>query len=300
MEFESNGEFIGYVGAADVQFDFIDYIYKLISTKEQREQMQAFVPTEYNNIALDSEGFIYATLSTFKDNEVMSADPIRKLNTKGTDILIRNGYYDPVGDLQIGSGGGYSGASKFSDVTVLDNDCYYCLDMTRGRIFGYDFQGNLLYAFGGIGYREGSFKYPVAIENLGDSLLILDKELGSVTQMTLTEFGRLINKALDTYKVGEYDISAGYWSDVLKLNGNYDLAYIGIGRALLRQDRFQEAMEYFELKLDKKSYSKAYKLYRKEWIEDNIIYIFAICIVLVLFILIRNVIRTIRREVNEG
>lgn len=299
MEFENDGEFVGYIGAADVQFDFIKYIYKLISTQAQREQMDAFVPTEYNNIALDSEGFIYATLSTFEDSNVMSADPVRKLNAKGTDILIRNGYYDPVGDVAWGEGGGYNGPSKFSDVTVLDNDCYYCLDMTRGRIFGYDFQGNMLYAFGGIGYRQGNFKYPIAIEAIGDSLLVLDKELSSMTVMTLTEYGKLINKALDTYKIGEYDISADYWREVLKLNGNYDLAYIGIGRSLLRQDKFEKAMDYFKLKLDFKNYSKAYKLYRKDRIEDNVKYVFIFLVVLIVAIFVKNTVKKIRREVSE-
>ena len=299
MEFEDGGEFVGYIGAADVQFDFIKYIYKLISTQEQRDQMEAFVPTEYNNIALDSEGFIYATLSKFESDNASSSKPIRRLNAKGTDILIRNGYYEQIGDVQIGNGGGYNGSSKFADVTVLDNDCYYCLDQTRGRVFGYDFQGNMLYAFGGIGYKQGCFKYPVAIESLGDSLLILDKELGIVTQMTLTEYGTLINKALDTYKIGEYDTSADYWRDVLKLNGNYDLAYIGIGRSLLRQDRFEEAMEYFKLKLDYKNYSKAYKLYRKDRIEDNVKYVFIIFVALLVIVFIKNTVKKIRREVNE-
>jgi tetratricopeptide (TPR) repeat protein len=261
--------------------------------------MEAFVPTEYNNIALDADGFIYATIGTFDNNSSGSTDPVRRLNAKGNDILIRNGYYDPRGDIQYGSGGGYTGPSKFVDVAVLENECYYCLDNNRGRIFGYDFQGNMLYAFGGIGYREGSFKNPVAIEDLGDSLLILDKELGTITQMTLTEYGTLINDALNTYKKGEYDESAAYWEKVLKLNGNYDLAYIGIGRALLRQDRYEEAMNYFKLKLDYKNYSKAYKLYRKEWVEDNIGYIFAVFIAWLLFIFIKNTVKRIRREVNE-
>ena len=300
MEFENDGEFVGYVGAAQVQFDIIDYFYKIISTQAQREQMEAFVPTEYNNIALDSEGFIYATLSTFKDEEVQSAKPVRRLNAKGMDILIRNGYYEPIGDVGYGNGGGYNGPSKFSDVCVLDNDCYYCLDMTRGRIFGYDFQGNMLYAFGGIGYRQGSFKNPVAIEDLGDSLLVLDKELGSVTQMTLTEYGRLINSALDTYKIGQYDTSADYWREVLKLNGNYDLAYIGIGRSLLRQDRYEEAMEYFKLKLDYKNYSKAYKLYRKEWVEDHIVYIFIVLVALLVIVFVKNAFKRVKKEVEKG
>lgn len=299
MEFENDGEFVGYVGAAEVTVNIIDYFYKMISTQAQRDQMESFVPTEYNNIALDSDGFIYATLSTFKDAEVKTAKPIRKLNAKGTDILIRNGYDEPIGDVYFGDGGGYTGPSKFSDVTVLDNDCYYCLDMTRGRVFGYDFQGNLLYAFGGIGYRQGNFKFPVAIENMGDSLLILDKDMGSITQMTLTEYGTLINNALNTYKKGQYDESANYWKQVLKLNGNYDLAYIGIGRALLRQDKYKEAMDYFKLKLDVKNYSKAYKLYRKDQIEENIGYFFVILIALLVFIFTKNTVKKIRREVKE-
>ena len=170
--------------------------------------------------------------------------------------------------------------------------------MTRGRIFGYDFQGNILYAFGGIGYREGSFRYPVAIGNLGDSLFVLDKEMGTITQMTLTEYGKLINSALSAYKVAQYEKSADYWRQVLRLNGNYDLAYIGIGRSLLRDDKFEEAMEYFKLKLDYKNYSKAYKLYRKEWIEDHIVIIFTVFVIWLVFIFVRGRIRKFRREVE--
>ena len=120
-----------------------------------------------------------------------------------------------------------------------------------------------------------------------------------MTVMTLTEYGELINKALDTYKIGEYDISADYWREVLKLNGNYDLAYIGIGRSLLRQDKFEKAMEYFKLKLDYKNYSKAYKLYRKDRIEDNVKYVFIFLVVLIVVIFVKNTVKKIRREVSE-
>ena len=37
------------------------------------------------------------------------------------------------------------------------------------------------------------------------------------------------------------------WNRALQLNANCDLAYTGIGRALLRQDRFREAMDNFRL-----------------------------------------------------
>ena len=59
------------------------------------------------------------------------------------------------------------------------------------------------------------------------------------------------------------------------MNGNFDLAYIGIGRSLLRQERYQEAMEYFTLKWDGDNYSKAFKQDRKEWVEEHILWLIA-------------------------
>ena len=58
-------------------------------------------------------------------------------------------------------------------------------------------------------------------------------------------------------------------------------------------------MEYFELKLDFKNYSKAYKLYRKEWIEDHIVYIFGIIVGLILVFFVKNTIAKIRGEVEK-
>ena len=53
MQYSPEGEFTGYIGASKVTFSMVDYIWKKLSTKAQRAQMEQFVPTEYNNIALD-------------------------------------------------------------------------------------------------------------------------------------------------------------------------------------------------------------------------------------------------------
>lgn len=299
MEFASDGSFTGYVGASEVTYDVFTYLWKLIATKEQRSQMILFVPTEYSNLCLDSEGFIYGTISVFEGSPE-AAKPVRKLNAKGTDILIRNNLVQPYGDIYFPDHGELSGPSKFVDVCALPNDTYYCLDNVRGRVFGYDFQGNMLYAFGGHGYREGYFINPVAIEDVGDSLLILDKDLGTVTQMTLTEYGTLINKGLAEYKRGDYDQSADTWRKALKLNGNYDLGYIGVGRSLLRQKKYEEAMYYFETKLDKENYSKAYKLYRKEQMEENIKSILIGLLIIILLCFGVGFVKKARKEVEKG
>lgn len=301
MEFANDGSFTGYVGASKVTYNFLQYLWKMVASQEQRARMDLFVPTEYSNLCLDSEGFIYATIATIgEDVTPQNSQPIRKLNAKGTDILIRNGYEEPYGDLRWTEYGEMKGASKFVDIACLDNDVYYALDNTRGRVFAYDFQGNMLYAFGGHGYKAGYFINPCAIEDLGDTLLVMDENLGSITQFTLTEYGKYINEGLAEYKQGHYDESAAIWQKVLKLNGNYDQAYIGIGRAYLRQEKYTEAMEYFKLKLDDVNYSKAYKLYRKEWFEDNIGVLIAVLVVLVLLGYGYGFVKKARKEVEKG
>lgn len=301
MEFASDGSFTGFVGASKVTYNFFEYLWKMVASKEQRAQMTLFVPTEYSNLCLDSEGFIYATIKVpDEETHPLLAQPIRKLNAKGTDILVRNGYYEPAGDLWFTGHGEMSGPSKFVDIACLDNDVYYGLDNTRGRVFAYDFQGNMLYAFGGHGYKAGYFINPCAIEDLGDTLVVLDSNLGSLTQFTLTEYGTYINEGLSQYKHGDYEGSAATWQKVLKLNGNYDQAYIGIGRAYLRQKKYTDAMEYFELKLDSKNYSKAYKLYRKQWFEDNIIAIIVLIAAVVVFGYGYGFIKKAKKEVEKG
>lgn len=301
VEYKNTGEFSGFIGANEVKFNMIDYIWKIFSTKEQRDQMEQFVPTEYNNLALDPDEFIFCTTSVFKEPELLSdkAKPIRMLNAMGTDILIKNGEYPPIGDLSWDNAAGVSGASKFIDITALDNDTYFAIDRTRSRIFGYDYQGNLLYAFGSLGNKKGYFTYPTALEHMGSDLLILDSGSASVTVMGITQYGQLINDALALYKLGEYDQSATYWEEVLTQNGNYDLAYIGIGRSLLRQKEYKKAMEYFELKYDEDNYSKAFQLYRKEWIEEHIVWIVSIFFALILLPSFIGFVKKVKREVEE-
>ncbi len=101
------------------------------------------------------------------------------------------------------------------------------------------------------------------------------------------------------YQKGDYDLSADYWRQVLRMNSNYDLAYLGIGRALLRQNRYKEAMEYFELKYYGRAYSKAFKLYRKEWIEEHIVYFVVGLLILIIVPKTIKTVKKVKREVSE-
>ncbi len=273
VKYEADGTFTGFVGANTVKYNMWEYIWKtFFTTKEQRSQQASFVPTEYENIYIDREGFIYATNTVFSEYDLLydNAKPIRRLNAVGSDILIKNDRYPPIGDLKWTEGSQDYGPSKFKDITVLDNDIYIAFDRTRGRLFGYDPQGIMLWAFGNKGNSEGAFRSAVSIEHMGYDLLCLDEYEASITVFTPTEYGNLIYEASNQYLKGDYDGSADTWSEVLRLNANYNLAFIGIGRALMRQEQYGEAMEYFKMAHDRENYGRAYRYYRKILVEQNI------------------------------
>ncbi len=302
IKYDYDGTFTGFYGASEVVYNALDMLWKrFFSTRAQREQMVSFVPTEYANAYMDHEGFIYAVTKTFNEWDLLSdkAKPIRRLNALGGDILVKNAEYLPIGDLQWSNAAGIKDPSKFADITVLDNEVYLAIDESRGRVFGYNNQGFLIFAFGGKGNIDGHFRLPVAIEHIGKDLFVLDTMNSSITVFTPTRFGELIYTALEQYSVGQYDESAQTWEEVLKYNGNYDLAYIGLGKSYLRQDRFKEAMDCFELKKSRKNYSKAYMYYRKEWIEANIGWVLVLAAIVIFVPFIVKKILAFKRELES-
>ncbi len=264
MEFDADGMFTGFTGTNKVKFNPIDYFWKMVSTRAQREKMELFIPIEFNNLDLDEDGFIYTTTS-----EVNSNTPIQRLNPTGTDVLRREGYYNPLGDLEYSYVGDNRGGSVFVDIDVSDYGLYSALDSKKGRVFTYSDDGDLLYVFGQNGKQAGTFKTPVAIDRLGEQLIVVDRDLNRINVFEPTEFGRSVNEAVKQYYLGKEEQSAEAWKKVLKLNANYEIAYIGIGKALLRQGKNEEAMEYFHHGMSRKYYSKAYERYRKEVMREH-------------------------------
>lgn len=296
VKFESDTSFTGFIGANKVSYNLYEYIWKrFLSTEAQRAQQESFVPTQYQNIYIDEDSFIYATNTAFSEYDLLYdvAQPIRRLNGIGNDILIKNDRYPPIGDLYWIEQSDQYGPSTLWDITVIGDDIYAVIDRTRGRVFGYDSQGIMLWAFGTKGSVEGAFNSAVSIEHMGKDLFVLDEREASVTVFTPTEYGNLIYQASEAYLKGDYDGSAELWEEVLKFNANYNLAFIGIGRALMRQDHYLEAMDYFKMAKDRENYGRAFRLQRKVWVEENIGWMVAVvALVLIIPLVIRLVKRT--------
>ncbi|MFD2659330.1 gluconolactonase [Paenibacillus thailandensis] len=261
MQFDDKGRFIGYVGTNKVRRDYTEYIWRLLSTKAQRAQMVLFIPTEFSNLDIDPKGFLYAT-----NIDPGSREPVKRINPSGEDVLKRFGYFDVRGDIRFRNS---VGPSKMVDVKLLGSGMYGVLDSTQNRIFTYDDEGNLLYVYGGKGNQLGTFKTPVAIEQAGSAMLVLDRGKESITVFEPTRFGSAVNQAVKLHYDGEDSKAVPYWKEVLKLNSNYDIAYLGIGKSLLMEKKNKEALEYFKLGMDRKDYSVAYKRYRREAMKEH-------------------------------
>ena len=299
MKYENDTTFTGYIGANKVKFNMADYIWKkYFMSREQRAVSESFVPTEYENLYMDDKGFIYATTTVFKEADVFGdANPIRRLNGVGNDILIKNDVEPPVGDLNWKRESLQYGPSKMADITALDNDIYVAVDRMRGRLFGYDGQGIMLWAFGTKGSMDGTFSRAIALDHMGYDLFVLDEMKNNITVFTPTEYGQMIYDATDFYLKGDYDLSDKLWRDVMKLNANYSLAFRGIGRSLLRQEKYKEAMDYFERAHAREEYGRAFKQYRKFWVEKNIWWIIALLVLIIIVPLILGRIKRTKWEV---
>ncbi len=294
---DPTGEFSGFVGAQQVSYSVIDYIWKNILSEEARSRMVDFVPTEYNNMKIDEDGFLYATTATIDADDIANAvftkskeskySPVKRLNPTGNDVLIRKGYFSTVGDVAFGYNSlGSPMTSVIEDVALGPNGRYTILDSFHNRIFTYSADGELIYAYSGEGYQAGNSRIPVSITYRGTDLLLLDQGTASVTVFTATEYGKLIDDAYACYKSYDYEKSMDYWRQVLNENANFDIAYDGIGNALMQEERYDEAVDYFRYSNNKDRYSDALGENRASMIEHNLLWL-VLAVVVLLYLVVK-------------
>jgi len=290
-----NGEFQGFIGAQQAVVNPFMIFWRNFQTRQQRQQSIRNVSTEYNNISIDDDGFIYVTTSSIAESAQISAmrskgsgyHPVKRLNPQGADVMRRSGFTSPDGEVAMMVGGmGRSmsqrrGASRIIDVAIGPEGTWSIIDEARQRVYTYDEDGRLLFIFGDEGQYFGNIMSVQAVAYQGTKLLLLDKTNSSFTVYKRTAYGDIIISALANQRNRQYDKSVEDWKEILKRNNNSDLAYIGIGKSLYRDGEYQEAMRQFKFALDVQNYSQSFKQYRKIWIENNVIVVPIVAIVLI-------------------
>ena len=279
MALDGDGGFQGFIGAQRVASNAAQLLWRAFMTEEQLARSVQFVPVEYSSLTIDHKGFVYVTCSSIDRFELYNTihsrsmdstyAPVKKINPAGTDVLRRNGFFPPAGDINFSpyDGDEAVGPSQISKVILLDNGMYMLLDSYGNKLFTYDSSGNLLFAFGGKGEALGLFSRLSAAAAWGDELLALDAETGAITVFRKTAYGTLLDEVIGYQENREYDKAQGLWNELLGENNNFDLAYLGVGKALMEKGDLTGAMKYFELINNKLYYSKAYGLYRQEILQ---------------------------------
>lgn len=286
-----DGSFNGFIGPQKVTYDAFEYFLRLFKTAEQLAASETTVSTEFNNLCIDSDGFIYVTTNSIDEASMISAitgksksgdyAPVKKLNPNGTDVMVRNGFWPPSGEIQFAQNAttefSTAGPSAIVDVALGPNNTWSIIDNKRSKVFTYDSNGNLLYAFGDKGNQLGNIQNLVAIDYQGTKILLLDRATNAITVYKRTGYGDLLAEAIQNTEDKQYERAVDYYINILQRNNNYDAAYIGIAQSLYRDGEYIQAMKYYKYAYNTEDYSEAYQSYRKEWMED---YLWVIPVVL--------------------
>jgi len=267
--FDRAGEFLNFYGGNKVNITpalLFDYYWKKLLSQEQAEKMARYVPINYLSMDMSEDGYMYVTL--FSDT---SKKQIRKLNPLGNDILrVEVEKKAEYGDLDILYHNGTRTDTQLADIAVSTDDFIYALDSNRGRVFVYSQGSDSLGVFGGSGRQTGLFSSACAIDTIGDSVYVLDGVRGSVTTFKPTTYGASVLEAMTLYQTGEYAASESIWRELLERNYHLELAYDGIGKAMLARNEYKDSLEYFERANDVYWYSKAFQEYRVEAVRGVI------------------------------
>lgn len=271
--FAPDGSFTGFYGANRVEPTakiIRNYIRNLFMSEEKRARRTRSVPTGITNFDIDGDFIFTCTASS-----TQTTDTVKKLNAAGNNIFayyeVTFGDYTPMYDTSKNK----VMSPSIVDIDIAEDGNINCLDHTTGRIFQYDEDCNLLFITGAIARQTGGFDQAAALESLDGELYVVDSVKDTVTVFTETAFGRKVHKAAALYNEGRYEEALDPWYEVLKSDGNYHRAHIGIASALLRKGDYKGAMKYAKLASSEKIYGKAFEGWRREFLKANFGYILA-------------------------
>lgn len=295
VQFSADGTFNGYYGANRVNATaevIAQSFWKLIYTREQIIAMRRSVAIEIANVDVDEEGFIY----TVTESRTSDTDILKKLNPAGTNIFTNLGYDQYVyGDALTIYYKGKTYTSAICDVDIDEEGNIYLLDFATGRVFQYTDECDLLFIFGGKGTQKGTFTSVSALETHNGKVYVTDSRKNSITVFKGTEFGSIVQNAITLYNEGLYDEAKEPWEEVLRRDGNYWLAYIGLGNAYLNQNDYKTALDYF-YRNSRGGYNRAFKSYRIEFIRANFTWILVTILVVILALIIFSKVRQYRKK----
>ena len=265
--FAPDGTFTGFYGANRVEPTAEiagNYIKNLFMSEKKKARRARNVPTGITSFDIDGDFIFTCTASA-----TQQTDTVKKLNAAGKNIFanyeLAFGDYTPMYDTAQNK----VMRPSICDIDVSEDGNINVLDFTTGRVFQYDEDCELLFITGARAKQVGGFDHAAALESYDHKLYVLDSQKNTVTIFTETSFGEIVHHAVSLYNDGYYDLALDPWYEVLKRDGNYRRAYVGVASALYNAGDYEGSMKYAKLAYDKKIYDKAFEGYRRQFLKKN-------------------------------
>ncbi len=262
---KDGGTFLGYFATNMASVTFTQVFLNLVLSEEQKAK-RSITPSSVSNVAIDEKGLIY-TISSSSD----VADPVKKLNIAGGNLLVCDVYPSNGVAISVGQHGNiFVGTSN-------------------GYVFEYTSEGSLLFLFGakdsGSEYRIGLFQSLSAVEvDQNDNLYVLDTTVSTIHIFRPTEFTTLVHDSLDYFEEGMYEESREPLEQVIQMNGLFDYANMAMGRALFNEEEYSDSLDFYRLAKDKDGYSDAFWEIRNIWLNNYVMHMIIIIVAVVVVV----------------
>lgn len=254
------GTFLGYFGTNNTSASLWRIIWRAIQTDAQRAKSQGNIPSTPDNMAIDDKGLIYTVTRGEK------YDTLKRLNIAGTNMIEADAY-EPVP----------------AAVAVGNHDNVFVAS-TQGYIYEYNNDGELLFVFGGLDNDQNRIGLSSKVEaiqiGMDDKIYVLDSDDARIQVFEPTEFTKLLHDALYLFSKGRYTESKGPLMEVLEMNNLFDYANMAMGKALIQEENYEEAIRYAKLAKDWDTYSDAFWEIRNEWLKDNLVTVVLVIVAL--------------------
>lgn len=242
------GEFVGYLGINTVPLSLRRILYNFFVGDDD---LASNLPASPTNVALGTKGSILTT-------NVNVYETFKRLNISGINTLSGNTVYP---------------TSAPSDIYMSDDD-YIFMVSDNGEVHEYDANGNLLFYFNTkdamLTRTLGLTSMPKGVATDGHgNLYIADAGYHQIHIYQKTVFVDLVHEAVTLYNDGRYIESKALWEEILRQNSSFALAQSALGRAFVKEERFDEALSAFYDARDYQGYSDAYWEIRNVAIQDH-------------------------------
>lgn len=276
IRLDQEGEFISFIGAPSVVPKLSELIWRKFATKEQRKRMTLYVPTEYDSLLIDGDGFLYATSKTSETEAFV------RLNSKGENILPEIEFF---GDSSLAEEDNQL-KPYFADVAVDAGENAYLLDSKQGKVYMYNKEGQLLCAFGTNSMQKGTFHTASAIEVFDDKMIVVDRNKNTISLFEFTEFGKTIMEANSLFNAGENDKAKELFLKIQQTCSSYLPALVSISFIDIQNGEYGHSLEMLKQIRNHKDYSIVFKKLRDNFIRDYFPAMLLCAVVLIIAIII--------------